>query len=265
MLAVIILGVIGAAAAQDDFFETYGYTKAIANCLGDDIYYGYLGEVASAERQCNGYQPNFGNILPTSPTFTAIVNTLGVPGAFPTGSFPGQVYYAGLQPPTVAGKKKRQAGQGPIFDAVALSDAIGKVQTAIGNFTCVLRLLNVIDDNFNINYQQSVNIYNTVVRDPNLRNDLITGISFCRDFSTCLPVEKLGSPIPVQLQRIMAFVKCERRTRLAACFKHDLRRNINQFDLSVLPSGGGGVRPDVIGQLMTILIGSESTDDLRLY
>ncbi|ROT69065.1 hypothetical protein C7M84_012768 [Penaeus vannamei] len=427
MLAIIILGLIGATAAQDDFFETYGYTKAIANCLGDDAYYSYLGEVARAERQCNGYLPNYGSVLPTSPTFTAIVNTLGVPGAFPPGSFPGQFQYTGFQPPVVNGKKKRQAGQGPIFDAVALSDAIGKVQAAIGNFTCVLRLLNAIDDNFNINYQQSVNIYSTVVADPNLRNDLITGISFCRDFSVGrtsykppsstsysritspspppsphtdlphpqppphppsisitsphspsphrppssttsyfpnnlppstspfsfpphhphisnnlnplplpphrpphplfpnnLPPSRFPlspfppssttsyfpitstpslrpphsaslippisqyippsrfplppsqphlpprgaprSPIPAQLQRIMAFVKCERRTRLAACFKHDLRRNINQFDLSVLPSGGGGgVRPDVIGQLMTILIGSESADDLRLY
>ncbi|XP_042859451.1 uncharacterized protein LOC122245588, partial [Penaeus japonicus] len=116
----------------------------MANCFGDQIYYSYLGEIANAERQCSGYQPNFSN-LPTSPTFTTIMNTLGVPAAFPPGtqgSFPGQVYYTGLQPPVINGRKKRQAGQGPFFDSFALREAISKVQTAVGNFTCTLRLLN---------------------------------------------------------------------------------------------------------------------------
>lgn len=79
----------------------------------------------------------------------------------------------------------------------------------------------------------------------------------------CLPEDKVGSALRYKLQRILAFMKCEKKTRLDACLKHDLRQNINRFDLSALPDDGGRTGP--LEKLMTILVGAESLDQLELY
>lgn len=75
-------------------------------------------------------------------------------------------------------------------------------------------------------------------------------------------MEKTKNPLPPNLQRLLFFNKCEKKQRVANCFKHDLRRNLFRFDLSALPDGG---RVGKLEKLVAILVGSGSLDELEEF
>ncbi|XP_066955793.1 uncharacterized protein [Macrobrachium rosenbergii] len=200
----------------------------MTNCFGDDLYYADLKRLADAEKLCQ-QQRIFIKGMP---------HHIDVP------------LYAHQQP----GRHIQQQQQ-PYFDRNTLQDSVLSVQAALSNFTCTLRKLKYIDDNLNLRADTIFNAYYKIPIDNNLR------LPF--PFQSCLPLQKLKSPLPLPLIRLVMFTQCERKTRLGACFKHDLRKNINQFDLSGLQGIGG--RSNTLDHLMTILVGAESLDELELY
>nr|XP_053626196.1 uncharacterized protein LOC128684084 [Cherax quadricarinatus] len=150
-----------------------------------------------------------------------------------------------------------------VWDSHLLGHSFSVVNAALSNLTCVAASVNAIDGDLNIKFDSFFNYYNTRPVDQLLRADLADGVNFCRAFTECLPVEKLKTPLPWKLQRFLAFLKCERKLRLASCFKHDLRSNLAYFDLSALPDEGG--RSSGIDVLMTVLVGADSVDDLQMF
>ncbi|CAL4065405.1 unnamed protein product, partial [Meganyctiphanes norvegica] len=52
IIALFMLVAAATASLRNDFTTTYGFTKIMTNCLGDEHYYGVLREIASAERWC---------------------------------------------------------------------------------------------------------------------------------------------------------------------------------------------------------------------
>ncbi|XP_042890126.1 uncharacterized protein LOC122265043 [Penaeus japonicus] len=150
-----------------------------------------------------------------------------------------------------------------LVDGDRIRTSLAKVEAGIGNLTCALHRLSVIDRDLNIIPQNINRLVFERVTDRDLRQDLLDGINFCREMVQCLPEDRVSTALRYKLQRILAFMKCEKKTRLDACLKHDLRRNINRFDLSALPDDGG--RSGHLEKLMTILVGSESLDQLELY
>ncbi|KAG7155812.1 uncharacterized protein LOC121854505 [Homarus americanus] len=143
-----------------------------------------------------------------------------------------------------------------------IQDAMKKVLALVGNFTCVLTRLGVVNKELDINFEGlATNVFNQPVAVP-LKNDLISAIEYCRDMALCLPLEKQQSAVPHQLQRLKAFIKCEKEERLSACLKHDLRKNVHRVDLSLLPNNGG--RTDDLETLFSLLVGAESANELEL-
>lgn len=265
---VIMLSAITAVMGQEQFFKKYAFTKVMTNCFGDASYYNHLGTIAAAEKQCqqlplfNRDYPNINNIPSYSTQQLPYYADVGGQNLFvpvPSYYYP-QGYYG--YPNTQFHRQTRQAQQKPFFDAATLQSNIATVKAAVSNFTCTLRKLDAIDDNLNIKTDSLINVYYQIPINSNLRNDLINGLQYCQELVNCLPLERSKSSIPKELQRLVMFTKCEKKTRVAACFKDDLRKNINQFDLSALPN-----KPQTsdLEILMTILIGAESTEELELY
>ncbi|KAK7081166.1 hypothetical protein SK128_007561 [Halocaridina rubra] len=136
--------------------------------------------------------------------------------------------------------------------------AVENVREALLHFTCVLRRMDIIDTNFNVNYRTVVNTFiETNILDYRLRQDLREGIAFCRDAMRCLPENVL--PIPVELQLLLEFMKCEKRKRLISCFRQDLRQNLHLFDLSALPEDRG--RGAYLENLMAVVMGVDILGD----
>lgn len=78
----------------------------------------------------------------------------------------------------------------------------------------------------------------------------------------CLPLEKTRSPVPHQLQRAIAYIRCEKDARFLACLKHSLRKDADHFGLSLLPGYGGG--SEDLERLLELLLQSESAYELEL-
>lgn len=124
----------------------------------------------------------------------------------------------------------------PVFDAETIMGMVDTVKAKISNFTCTLSRLGMVDSQFGVNIpkirQETLSVMGVA---QTLKQDLISRIDTCYKFSTCLPVESIGTPVPASIQRVMAFFKCERKLRLRACMKEDLRNNLASFDLSGFP------------------------------
>ncbi|XP_069991816.1 uncharacterized protein [Penaeus vannamei] len=219
-------------------------------------------------------RPGFSTVTPT--TFRPGIPTTLRPGfpstvrpGFPTTARPGfsTVILSNTPRPQYPDfsqyPPRNQDTYGFLVDGEQIRTSLYKVESGMGNFTCALQRLSVIDSNLNIIPQNINRLVFERVTDRNLRQDLLSGINFCREMVQCLPEDTVGTALRYKLQRILAFMKCEKKTRLDACLKHDLRQNIQRFDLSALPDDGGRTGP--LEKLMTILVGAESLDQLELY
>ncbi|XP_069990725.1 uncharacterized protein [Penaeus vannamei] len=143
-----------------------------------------------------------------------------------------------------------------------LAEARDKAVALLGNFTCILEKLEMVDANLEINHEVlAANAFRLPVA-GDLKADLVQAVNYCRDLTRCLPLEKTRSPVPHQLQRAIAFIKCEKDARFLACLKHGLRKDVDHFGLSLLPGYSGG--SDDLERLLELLLQSESAYELEL-
>ncbi|XP_064108946.1 uncharacterized protein LOC135217157 [Macrobrachium nipponense] len=288
-LSLLLAIAVSWARAQDAFFEKYTYAKTMSECFGNSAYEEYLLRIANAKREC-GYNPvNFYEPRPTyddrrypntgqtnRPFFTTpTAPPINFQGGYPS-TFSSYTPFKGNTPdisgngfalnflnkPTGKQTLRRFSySQRQLYDSEAIQMALRQIGDSLRNFTCVFGQLRLIDQRLNIDYDTMINNYYNSQIDNQLREDLISGINYCRELVSCMPEDK--SPVSFELQRLMAFARCERKTRLSACLRRDLRNNLQHFDVSALPDDGQ--RTSDIEKLLTILVGQESLDQLELY
>ncbi|XP_042890131.1 uncharacterized protein LOC122265048 [Penaeus japonicus] len=146
--------------------------------------------------------------------------------------------------------------------AERLSEARDKAVALLGNFTCILEKLEMVNANLDINYELlAANAFRLPVP-GDLKSDLVQAVNYCRDLTRCLPLEKARSPVPHQLQRAIAYIKCEKDARFTACLKHGLRQDVDHFGLSLLPGYSGS--SEDLDRLLELLLQSESAYELEL-
>ncbi|XP_068201912.1 uncharacterized protein [Palaemon carinicauda] len=280
---VLLLATASLTLAQDAFFEKYTYAKTMSECFGNSAYEEYLLRIANAKRAC-GYSsyPPYTQRPPyyndarypypgstSRPFFTTVSSR---PISFPNPAYP--TSFNGRVTPNNGfavnflkksnGKQalqRNQYSQRQLYDSEAIQMALRQIGDSLRNFTCVLGQLQLVDQRLNIDYDMMINNYYNSRIDSELREDLISGLYYCRELVSCMPEDK--SPISLEVQRLMAFAKCEKKTRLSACLRRDLRNNLHQFDISALPDDGQ--RTTDVEKLLTILIGQDSLDQLELY
>nr|XP_053626197.1 uncharacterized protein LOC128684085 [Cherax quadricarinatus] len=144
-----------------------------------------------------------------------------------------------------------------------VQQAVEKADTLVSEVTCILGTLGVVDRQLEVDFEGlAANTQKLPLPQP-LKNDLLTNIHQCRDMTLCLPVQQLGSQLSQKLERLTAFVKCEKASRLSACLKHDLRKNLHQGDLSLLSTDGGAASDQLEG-LISLLVVAETASELEL-
>ncbi|CAL4060183.1 unnamed protein product [Meganyctiphanes norvegica] len=152
----------------------------------------------------------------------------------------------------------KSLNQMPIVDFDSLKSMTEKVKAKVSNFTCVLRKLEVIDSNYNVNTAKLVQQTLSYPVSHSLKHDLVKRIEHCNQMVNCMPIENTESPVPGTLQKLLAYLGCEKKLRLLACMKEDLRRNIGDYDLSGFPFQAS--ENERINKLLFVLWGAESSD-----
>ncbi|XP_066955794.1 uncharacterized protein [Macrobrachium rosenbergii] len=300
--AVILLPLAAFALGQNDFFEKYTFTKVMANCFGEEVYYNYLALVSAAQKECQqlpvsslgsigyppfGHQPGYPHYIPP-PT-----NNIGygVPQAYPQYpqvplNFP---QYPSVPPtyqqhrpipqgvPQYHYVKKRDSEASkastpsavtvpppkkPFFDKYYLLDAVNKITASLSNYTCVLNQIGLIDEYLNLDVEHYVTQFQHAPISKELKKDLADGIYYCRDLTYCMPLDRLKSPLPLNLQRLLMAMKCEKEVRTDACFKEDIRKNIDDFDLSLFPKDD--TQENKINRLAAIVMEADSLNELQV-
>ncbi|XP_064109518.1 uncharacterized protein LOC135217497 [Macrobrachium nipponense] len=278
---IILLSLAAVAMAQEAFLEKYSFTKTMSTCFGEGVYYDYLAKVGVAQKECLqlpvsnlhrldfsiyshlGYPLHFGGdsqYVPFPSYHTAHpVHHQGVPHGYQ------QFQY----------RKKRQAEAAeeaatdipeqppaPFFDKYYLLDSVNKIMASLSNYTCTLHKLNIIDEYLNININHLSAQYTGLPISDGFKQDLIDGLYYCRDLTYCLPLHNLRSPLPLNLQRLLMAMECEKETRTNACFKEDLRKNVGEFDLSLFPEEDD--QESVLNKLSAIVTGVDSLNELEI-
>jgi len=266
-VAVLVLVLAATVTGQEQFFRKYALSKLFANCFGNELYYARLALNEEAKDACQQAplvplpavnHNNAVNIITSGLVPPQVYYHVPSTQTFPAGT----VYHHGG--PVVYGRQKRQVVRGqrePFFNRAEIEGMVDKVYAGLSNLTCTLRTIGAIDENLNIRIDNVINYINGIPTDSTLKQDLLTGASFCHELTRCLPVEKLGNPLPAPLQRVLAYLECDRKARRHACFKHDIRQNIFNFDTSGLPNDQG--RTSDIEKLATLFIGADSVDDVQ--
>ncbi|XP_064109036.1 uncharacterized protein LOC135217241 [Macrobrachium nipponense] len=293
---VILCSILSGAWTQKEFYKKYAFTKVMSECLGGNVYYAYLQQVANARRECEVQSLFIHSRMPIPNLFSSsnfgfshvpnVISTTGspFPSTFgtPRPATPGVRTVITREPPPLslfgevevpvvtltsdlpfgprlpAFRQKRAL----VYTPEDIEDAKMRVRAMIGNFTCVLSRLGVVNENLDINYDGlSHNLANLPVP-SGLKTDLLSSINTCKDLVTCLPLETRGTLVPHQLERLIAFVRCEKDARFTACLKNDLRRNLDQFGLNLLPRFSGGNEDSET--LLNLIVKAESAFEMEL-
>ncbi|KAF7287190.1 uncharacterized protein LOC143194162 isoform X1 [Rhynchophorus ferrugineus] len=133
----------------------------------------------------------------------------------PYGGFPvvGQQFYPGSH------RMSRDMDVRAQIEAIT-SRMSGKVK----NVTCVMQELGYLDDNLEPNFGKISERIGNLPVDDELKRDMQDGVSFCKQFSQCVPeVNKDKSPLSRELIRPMFFFKCYKHKKLEACIMKDVR------------------------------------------
>ncbi|XP_068201881.1 uncharacterized protein [Palaemon carinicauda] len=286
MYRAVVLAVVAAVAgAQEAFFEKYGFTKTMASCFGEKTYYDFLARAGTAQRECQqlpvsnlyrlefsvyshlGHPLHFGGesqYVPFPSYHPVHPGHQGQPG-HPT--HPGQ-YHVPHSYQQFQYRKKRESSEvedqkdGPFFDKYYLLDSVKKITASLSNYTCTLHKLGYIDEYLNLDLNNIVNNYKNLTIGEGFRKDLVDGLYYCRDLSYCLPLQNPRSPLPIHLQRLLMAMECEKETRTNACFKEDLRNNIDEFDLSLFPEDDDSEQR--LNKLSAIITGIDSLNELQI-
>lgn len=70
--------------------------------------------------------------------------------------------------------------------------------------------------------------------------------------------------MPMKLQKMLAFLKCDKKTRFSICMKHDFMKKLDFFDTSAILKEGEG-DDEAAEKLIHIMWGLEANDDFQLY
>merc|ERR1711915_180423 len=264
----LFLVLLGTVLADDSFTKKYAFSKIMTSCVGEDAYYAYARELMKHSLACkkeihemmeHGEEPEVQvNEAPLASFFQTLRGSSGQPQYIPI-----PVYYQSSQAVNPFAQFQRQKREA-MYSGELLKKMVKKVKGKVGTLMCVLKKLKFIDGNKNMDfaYFKSEQERYAAALHPQLKNDLVDLVDKCQEFTKC--VEDKDSPIPVKLQRILAFIKCDKKGRVKACMKADLRNYLSEFDLSGLPEYDGD-EDDKVEKLLHVLWGADpGTDPLDL-
>ncbi|XP_017777220.1 PREDICTED: uncharacterized protein LOC108563138 [Nicrophorus vespilloides] len=97
----------------------------------------------------------------------------------------------------------------------------------VRNVTCVMQELGYLDESFEPNFEKISERIGNLPVGVELKEDIQEGVSFCKQFSQCVPEVKKGSPLSRELMRPLLFFKCYKHKKLEACIMKDVREKFS--------------------------------------
>nr|XP_022914468.1 uncharacterized protein LOC111424959 [Onthophagus taurus] len=156
---------------------------------------------------------------------------------------PAQMFYAGnYQPfPTAYPAAPFNYPYNPYLDTTRMSRHIdfksqletlsSKMNPKVSNVTCVMQELGYLDENLEPNYDKIIKRIENLPVPKELRQDIHDGITYCQQFSQCIPEPKnTASPLSRELSKPMLFFKCYKYKKLEACVMKDVREKITNLN-----------------------------------
>ncbi|KAK5645900.1 hypothetical protein RI129_004364 [Pyrocoelia pectoralis] len=105
-----------------------------------------------------------------------------------------------------------------------------KISGRAKNVTCIMQQLGYLDDNLEPNYAKISERVSRLPIQDELRSDIQEGLTFCQQFSQCVPeVNKEKSPLSKEFFRPMFFFKCYKYKKMEACVMKDVREKNSGF------------------------------------
>ncbi|XP_066955569.1 uncharacterized protein [Macrobrachium rosenbergii] len=224
------LAVASITRGHDAFVEKFAYTRVMATCVGEEIYYGWVAKVIAAKKQCY-----------LEPVKTVLKHGVQRREAL------------------AARLEKREA----LFEGPYLKKLLNKAISKASNFTCVMQKLNYADADLRLLPEAMKNEVKNLTSSATFNADMVKIVDYCNQFSTCLPDEGLF-PMPIQVKRLLAFMKCGKKLRMTLCMKQHILKNMDHFDVSGLPSKGSD-QEEVAEEILHILWGSEEKEGFEIY
>lgn len=257
MLRQLILLTAVCGALGNGFAKKFGFSKAMTSCLGEDVYYGWRNHVLQAVMACGAEE----TLLPPFEELEDELQSGEDHADQPVTESLGQDEKSQESNFSSTQTPKRE----PVFGAAVLKQMAKKVEAKLSNITCILKKLNYLEEDFDVNYDflreelEISELFATL--DGGVKADLIAALDYCQEYEY---PENPASPMPKKLQKIVAFLKCERRTRLHVCMKRDVLKNLDDYDLSDLQREGES-EAEVAEKVLHLMWGLEADDELQLY
>jgi len=206
--------------------KKYGHLKIVQSCLGEDVVNQWMTKYKDAQYKCK----NEGVSMTDLPSYRQYLMELRsgsskpeyvpvpVPYYYPQqGQMP--QFMASQNPFSFQGLNRvRRSGH---FNLDELEE---KMKAKLGNITCVLREMNLMDENNQPIYDTTFQYIKDLQVADELKADLLDAMEMCKDFSMCLPVEKAKNPIKKEFGTAMSFMKCCYMMQDTVCMKHDMRK-----------------------------------------
>merc|ERR1719370_2330841 len=228
MLRVAVLLCVVAATygwgASEEAVKKYGYMKIMQSCLGEEVVSQWMSKYMDATTKCK----NEGVSMTDLPSYRQYLMELRsgaskpeyvpvpVPYYFPQQGQMNQ-FMASQNPFQSMNRVKRS-------EHASLDHLEEKMKAKLGNITCVLREMNLMDENNQPIYDTAIQWVKELQVADELKADLLDAMEMCQDFSMCLPVEKCKSPIKKEFGQAMSFMKCVNMQKANVCMKHDMRK-----------------------------------------
>ncbi|CAL4065621.1 unnamed protein product, partial [Meganyctiphanes norvegica] len=272
MRPILFLGVVVAAAvAQDAFIKKYAFSKAMVSCFGKDAYHTYAHKLKAAIMECKAemhehYHKNEHQDGTQSKGDTRQSSVGASLRAQIKHFIPVPLYIAHpVYPKQLDPWAQFQQYQGPkhykreaLYDDKIVKKMAMKVEHKVNTLLCVLRKFEYVDNATNILYDNMKRDAKMITGlDSNLKEDLLKAVDHCKAAAMCIEDSNIG--MPAEIKQILSFLKCEKKTRMDACMKADLRKHIAEFDLSVFYSEAD--EDAKVEKLLHVLWGADPGND----
>jgi len=232
LLLVAACVCLASAGLPKKLVKKYAMKKVMESCLGEEVVDSIKAEVKAACGKCYGeaepempqLRRRLSSVMSGGDGYGARGGGYGAHGGggagAPAGYQPVFVPVAAYQPFAYQRRWKRGAHLSP----EKLEKMQAKIQAVVGNITCVMREMNMLDSENSVDYDSIKQRISALPLGSEIKSDMQEGMGQCKDFSSCMPDSMFeNSPITAGFGKQMAFFKCMKTVKLESCMKQEFR------------------------------------------
>lgn len=212
---LVVLALYGASEVEGgkEFWGKYGAIKIMERCLTEQGTHDWIEQLQRAIAVCND-----------PPAEGATEAALVLPKAVDWSKLFAQFY-----------SQNYRTKRGATFTAQKIDQLKQKLIKKIKTFRCVMKEVRVTDSSNEVSVEKVLEQYRALSIPQGLYRDIEQAVQQCKQFSQCLPLTGRNDlPVPADVLRTKAFIKCEKNFRLMACLKEDLKPIVGSFELAGL-------------------------------